>query len=386
MPDPKFCAGENAINPKEREHLLGEFCRFGLQLVAVFCLVLLPGCGGRAEVAEQPIAAGGSAEIARDSQGPTITFENTVHDYGQVSPRSKNVCEFKFKNAGTETLTVARKVDSACGCTAIMMAKTDYAPDEEGTIKITYTAGGIPTIARKILVVHSNDRENPQTRLTITAKITPRVAHEPKQLDLQLNGKTTTCPPITLRSLDGKPFSVTGILCTGNSLSADFDPSVSAKEFTIRPKPDVETLQRLPAGYLMFTLTHPECKKVRIRYQARSEFQFVPASIMLYGAKPNMPTLKYVFLSNNHGKDFEIASFSSEQDLVDVLEKTKVPNNGRAGTRYRLKVSVTPPASEDKKGTFADTLSVHLKDGQTLQLDFRGVCATSNIGTQYPPP
>lgn len=395
---------------RDRLSFAGCFCLCHAAVIFIICQILLSGCADSTKVADDsskmvhisvessvvqeataepslpPVGSPPQTSSQQANRGQAITFETTVHDFGEVGPRSKNTCEFRFKNTGTGTLTVGGKIDSTCGCTATKLDKTAYAPGKEGTIKVTYTASTLATTARKYLTVHSNDRNNPQTKLLIKAKIVPRVAYEPKRLDIELEGKTTTCPAIKLRSLDGKPFSVTGILCTGNSLRADFDPSASAKEFTIQPKPNVEVLERVPGGYLLLKLSHPECKQVKIRYQARSEFQFYPDSVMVYGARPDAPTWKYVFLANNHGKDFEIESFSSEHGLVEVLEETKVSNNVKPGSRYRLKLSIKAPEGADERRIFADTLSIRLADGHMLKLDCRGMYSTPQAGSPYPPP
>ena len=409
-------ADKKFLNREKRERRAGNLWRCCLALVVILCSLLLTGCAcpkcacPPTVVDETAITVGGSAEspvaqgiptepfwplappgAARQSQnvshGAIMTFEKTVHDFGQVGPRSKNVCEFRFKNTGTNTLTVQRRIGSTCGCTATMLTQTDYAPGEEGAIQVTYTASSIPTTARKTLTVHSNDPKNPQVRLTIAAKIATQIAYEPKQLDLLLKDNAATCPPITLRSLDGTAFSVAGVLCTGNSMSAEIDSSVRATEFTIQPTVDVEKLQKLPTGYIALSLTHPECKLVTIRYKTRSGFQFVPALPMFFNAEPNIPTQKVVHLSNDYGEDFEIASFSSERNLVDVSKMTKLAPDGKGQIRYRLMVSMTPPMRTGEEKIFTDTLSIHLTNGQTLELDCRGIYTIPQAAAgPYPPP
>ena len=380
----------------------GSFCDCCLwPMIVILCHLLLAGCAGRpVKVVNQPATQGTMSEpdlppfppgvpIGAQSggRGPTIRFEKTTHDFGQVGPRSKNVCEFKFKNTGMDTLTVERRVQSTCGCAAAMLTKTDYAPGEKGTIQVTYMAAGIPVTAQKVLTVHSNDKENPQVKLTITAKVVPRVAYEPKELNLLLKNNSVSCPPITLRSLDGTSFSVAGMLCTANCMTAELDSSIKATEFTIQPTVNMENLQELPSGYLAFTLTHPDCKLVTIRYKALPKFQFVPALPMFLNLEPDIPVQKIVYLSNNYGEDFEIASFSSEQNLVDVLEKIKIAPDSNGGARYSLKVSITPPVRSGRERFFTDTLSVHLTNGQTLKLDCRGIYATTQAAAgPYPSP
>jgi hypothetical protein len=314
---------------------------------------------------------------------PTITFEKTAHDYGQIRTGSKSVCEFRFKNTGTATLIVDPQITSTCGCTVTTLAKTEYAPGEEGVLKVTYAADNLATQATRYLTVRSNDVDHPQVRLTITADILPWVAFEPRQLDLSLKDNAVTCPPIILRSLDGTPFSVTAVLSSGNCLTAAIDPSIRATEFTVQPTLDLEKLRTLPTGYLAFMLTHPECKQVKIAYAARTGFRFVPALPMFFNAKPSIPVEKAILLSNDYGEDFEIASFSSERSFVQVREKAKIAPGDKGGTGYRLQVSVTPPAkTTDAQSIFTDTLLVHLTNGQTLRLDCRGFYAATPAGNQ----
>jgi len=430
-------ADKKPVRRKRRGQRLAYPRRLGLVvLVTILCPLLLAGCAGPAEVADRPTDAPqvGPAPSASDEQnaapfrlepaavpaspvgspvaqrrptkplsppgpsvaakeasrangGPTITFEKTVHDYGEIAPQSSNVCEFRFKNTGTAVLRVEPKIVSTCGCTAPLLAKTEYAPGEEGVIKVTHSAENRATKTTKYLTVCSNDRDQPQVRLTIIANVVPKVACEPEQLDLSIKDNVAMCPPITLRSLDGTPFSVTGMFCSGNCLTAKLDPSAQAAAFTLQPTPDVEKLQKIPVGSLMLTLTHPECKQVTIGYKLRSGFQFVPVLPMFFDAKPNVPIQKAVYLSNNEAKDFEIASFSSERNLVQVVEKTKTAPQGGEGARYRLQVSITPPPkTTGAERIFTATLLVHLTTGQTLKLDCRGFYATERSGTYSPSP
>lgn len=431
MPQGPAFADKKPVRRKRRGQRLAYPRRLGLVvLVTIVCPLFLAGCAGPAEVADRPTDAppvgpapsaddeqnavpfrlepaavpassvgspvaqrrltdplsppGPSAttkEASRANGGPTITFEKISHDYGEVAPQSSHVCEFRFKNTGTAVLRVEPKIVSTCGCTAPILSKTEYTPGEEGVIKVTYSAENRATKTTRYLTVRSNDRDHPQVRLSILANVVPRVACEPEELDLSIKDDTAMCPPIRLRSLNGTPFSITGMFCSGNCLTAPLDPSARATEFTLRLTPDVEKLRKIPAGALMLTLTHPECKEMTIRYKLRSGFQFVPVLPMFFDAKPNVPIQKAVSLSNNEGKDFEIASFSSERNLVQVIEKTKTAPQGREGARYRLQVSITPPPkTTGAERIFTATLLVHLTTGQTLKLDCRGFYATERSG------
>ncbi len=70
---------------------------------------------------------------------------------------------------------------------------------------------------------------------------------------------------------------------------------------------------------------------------------------------------------NNYGKDFEIESLSSENDVVTMkLQEQRKIRNG-----YQLEVAITPPADEGKT-KFTDLLSVSIKDGKKLPIRCNG--------------
>lgn len=364
-----------------------------LSAVILLCLLLLFGCSAPPKAASQPaatppaeqtssnlqqtqppepVASPGPAQTPATEGEPIMTVEKTIHDFGDVGPLSRNVCEFRFKNTGTGTLKINQKIDSTCGCTVPALSKTEYAPGEEGAIQVTYSASALAGPSAKMVTVHSNDKSHGgKINLTIKAKVVERVAYEPRRLDLRLKGQDAGCPPITLRSLDNRAFSITQITSTGNAIRAQVDPSAQATTFTLHPTLDADKLQKYPMGALMLTLTHPECRQVRIDYDALPEFQFSPPSITVFGAEPNRPVPKETWLSNNYGEDFEIASSASKENLIELVGKDKVVSEDKKSIRYHLRLSVKAPAASGPQRAFADILTIRLTNGNTLQLPCR---------------
>lgn len=355
---------------------------YALAPTILSCLFLAAGCA----TAPSHRPTDTAASVATPSQtgspttGPIMTFEKKIHDFGEVGPQSKHTCEFRFKNTGTGVLKVKKEIDSTCGCTVPVLSKTQYAPGDEGVIHVTYVASTPGGPATKSFLVYSNDKsQGGAVRLTIRATIVERVAYEPRQLILRLKGPDTGCPPITVRSLDHKSFAVTRILSSGGTLTADCDPSLQATEFTFRPALDLQQLQKYPTGTLLLTLTHPECEEVRLGYQILPEFEFRPPSIMLLNVEPNRPVVREVWLANNYGEDFEIASCTSTARLVEVIEKEKVISENPKSFRYRLRLSLTPPPLSGAQRAFGDTLTIRLTDGNTLPLPCRIFSSGSRV-------
>jgi hypothetical protein len=382
------------MNDKRPASQVGVSATDSLAVAIVSCLLLLAGCAnptqvgsrsgetaspGTAAVVKQetvgvePVAAAERRETAPAREEPRITFETNVHDFGEIGLLTKNVCEFRFRNTGTGVLKVEEKIDAVCGCTVPVLSQTQYAAGEEGTVQVTYTAGDSAGSATKVLKVYSNDKtDGGMVSLKIQATVVERVAYEPKQLELRLQGPDANCPPITLRSLDHKSFAVTRILSTGSAITADADPSRQAPEFTLRPTLDPGQLQKHPTGVLVLALTHPECPEVRIPYQIASEFQFTPSSVVLFNMEPNRPVMLVgVVLSSSYAEEFEGASCASRAHRVRVLEKEKFVSEDQPGMRYRLRLGILPPVVSNSQGFFEDVLTVRLTNGKELRLPCR---------------
>ncbi len=324
----------------------------------------------------EPVVLASRMETAAPEGGPIMAFAESIHDFGEISPSSKSICEFRFKNAGTGVLKVREQIESTCGCTVPVLSKTEYAPGEEGVIQVTYLAGAAIGSTTKQITVYSNDESNGgKVSLTVKATVVERLAYEPKRLDLRLKGPDAGCPPITLHSLDRRSFSITGIVSSGGGITADFDPSLQATEFTLRPTLDAQTLQTHPTGNLVVALAHPEYTEVRIPYQTLPEFQFTPPSLVLFNAEPNRALSRNIWLSSNYGEAFEIASCASEANMMTVVEQRKAVSENKKNVRYRLQLSITPPALPGAPRAFDDILAIRLTDGRVLRFPCRIFCA-----------
>jgi beta-lactamase regulating signal transducer with metallopeptidase domain len=304
-----------------------------------------------------------------NQSGPRITFESETHDFGQVPPGSKNTCEFKFKNTGDAMLTVA-KIKTTCGCTVASLTrnspeKKDYQPGETGTITITYKAGKRPGRASKHIHVPSNDKTRPKVSLTIKADIVLHVNPDPDELALLLNRENARCPDITLVSIDGEPFAIKSITAPANWFTADFDSSVEATRFVLKPRVDMEQLKSKQHGFVKIAVTHPKCKTVQIPYNVLPRFKRSPRTIILRDAKPGEPMTKPLSIISNYQEQFEIESVSCSTDAVRVVNKQKADHS------ITLELEIIPPPIADKI-YFKDVLYVNMKDGEQVRVDLRG--------------
>jgi len=295
------------------------------------------------------------------ARAPKIEFEQLEHDFGNVGPGTNNLCEFKFTNTGNGTLKIG-EITKTCGCTPFLLAKKEYAPGESGTLKVGYLSEQLRGQTTKQLIVHSNDRSNPEITLALKANIMIQVDHEPKTLNLLLKQENANCPELTLTSIDGQPFSITSFTSTANCITADFNPSEKATKFVLQPKVNMETLERTLNGRIEIGLTHPECKTISVAVSALPEFKIIPRSIVVRGTATQEPIVKKLKILNNYNEDFELESMTSKNSAVKVLSNSVVSNG------YELELQITPPASKDTKRIFNETFFVKTKNGPQLEI------------------
>jgi len=212
----------------------------------------------------------------------------------------------------------------------------------------------------------TNDPDQSTVTLTIQANVVRMVEYEPQRLRLFLRQENAGCPDITLKSVDGQHFSITSFRSTANTITAEFDPGVEATEFILKPKVDLEKLQRNPKGTVSIDLTHPKGKNVRLLYDLLPAFTINPPQLMLFNPKAGQPTQREIWILSNYQDDFEIESVDSQKGTTEVVDRKKVEN------RYQLRLQITPPAPEGERAVLSDMLEVKIKDGPTLSIPLRG--------------
>lgn len=116
---------------------------------------------------------------------PEITFEKTVHDYGQIYQNDNGECEFQFKNTGKEDL-ILTNCRSSCGCTVPEWPKEPIAPGKKGVIKVKYNTGRLGVISKSV-TVESNATNN-RVELRIQGNVNARPAEStPSNTSTPLN-------------------------------------------------------------------------------------------------------------------------------------------------------------------------------------------------------
>jgi hypothetical protein len=295
---------------------------------------------------------------------PQIKFENTTVDLGDIKPESKNVANYTFTNVGKGTLKIIDIVKT-CGCTPFELTKREYAPGESGTIKVEYQANKAGGSVVKHLYVMTDDPNNQRIEIVLKANIVLLVAVEPETMQLSLEAADAGAPAITIYSKDNEAFSIKSVESSGDTVTADFDPNISAKKFVIKPKVDIGKLKNNLNGYVKFNITHSTIDVVTVYYTAMPEFEMQPASLIIRAAVPLKAENRELWVKSNYGKPFEIESVTSKNGHIKVLKQEKLEG------LYKLTLQITPPEPQ-KIMFFSDILTVRIKGGTSLDVNCRG--------------
>ena len=108
-------------------------------------------------------------EVMAPVEGPSISFEDTKHDFGVIKEGDKATHTFQFLNNGTEPL-ILTNVKASCGCTTPKWPREPIMPGETGEIQAIYNSKGRPGKFNKAITIQSNAAESPTTRVFISGE------------------------------------------------------------------------------------------------------------------------------------------------------------------------------------------------------------------------
>ena len=113
------------------------------------------------------------------AQSPKVSFDNLVHNFGDVKEGKFVVHEYVIKNTGKGELLI-NKVKASCGCTAAAPKKTRLKAGEETKLKVEFNTYRRQGKQKKYVYVFTNDPEKPQVRLVFTANVIKKTEEEMK--------------------------------------------------------------------------------------------------------------------------------------------------------------------------------------------------------------
>jgi len=181
----------------------------------------LASCGDPKEPSGSAAVVSAREEGAGPARG-ALSFPSTTHDFGPVDDTRLLSCEFPFENTGTATLRI-RELKSSCGCTTPELSKLSFAPGEGDTVRVEWKPKGHGHQAQTV-DLFLEGRPSPE-RLTVRARVTPRIRLEPRTADFgKVPRFTRRTLLLTLESDDPRPEVLSVTPKVPSALLANFVP------------------------------------------------------------------------------------------------------------------------------------------------------------------
>ena len=121
-------------------------------IYVIFLFAIIYSCTGR--------TGKSVAGIGGEQDSTIIFFTKTVHDFGTIKNGELVNCSFEVINKGKKPLLI-QHVAAGCGCTNVKFPKKPLAPNQKGTIEVTFDSKGRMGYQRKTIHVTSNGSEMP---------------------------------------------------------------------------------------------------------------------------------------------------------------------------------------------------------------------------------
>lgn len=108
--------------------------------------------------------------------GPIMTFENLVVEYGEIEQHSDPLRIAKFTNTGNSPLVI-KNARGSCGCTVPTYPKQPIMPGETAEIEIRYDTKRLGTI-NKTVTITTNETSTESTVIQVKGKVLKAASEE----------------------------------------------------------------------------------------------------------------------------------------------------------------------------------------------------------------
>lgn len=102
---------------------------------------------------------------------PTMIFEASEHDFGNIYQGEAQEAVFKFTNTGNAPLIIT-DAKSSCGCTVPNPPKEPIAPGDTGELLVKFNGSGLNQVTKTITVTANTEKGTELLRIKafVTAK------------------------------------------------------------------------------------------------------------------------------------------------------------------------------------------------------------------------
>jgi hypothetical protein len=141
-------------------------------LLAFVGILFLGACHNQTSNGKSMANAGEKSAVSDTAQHqlPQMTFDETVHNFGNMVQGEVGKYNFHFKNTGNANLVI-KGIETTCGCTVGSYPHHPIKPGEEGNLTVTFNSSFKQGYQNKGVMITTNTDPN-QIVLYIRAQVT----------------------------------------------------------------------------------------------------------------------------------------------------------------------------------------------------------------------
>jgi hypothetical protein len=142
----------------------------------LFALAMLPLNSCKENATEKINQDNVEKAAKRDAQTivfPTINFDKTLHDFGEIQNGTAVETVFSYTNSGRSPLVVT-DIKSTCGCTVPQgWSKEPLMPGESSQFSVKFNGKGANKVSKTITLTTNTENGREQVRITAFVKPDP---------------------------------------------------------------------------------------------------------------------------------------------------------------------------------------------------------------------
>ncbi len=147
--------------------------------LSVFVLALLLSTSCKEKAAEKINQENVEKAAERDAMAivfPEVTFDKTLHDFGEIENGTPVETTFNYTNTGKSPLVVT-DIKSTCGCTVPQgWSKEPLMPGESSQFTVKFNGKGANKVSKTVTLTTNSEKGREQVRITAFVKPDPTAA------------------------------------------------------------------------------------------------------------------------------------------------------------------------------------------------------------------
>jgi hypothetical protein len=146
-------------------------------LLSTIALVSFTSCKEKAtEKINQENVEKAAERDAQDIVFPSVTFDKTTHDFGEIMNGTPVETVFTYTNSGKSPLVVT-DIKSTCGCTVPQgWSREPLAPGASSQFTVKFNGKGANKVSKTITLTTNTEKGREQVRISAFIKPDPNAA------------------------------------------------------------------------------------------------------------------------------------------------------------------------------------------------------------------